>query len=78
MRGIINISLSPSKKWSVSSSITHPNILLTYHILIEVTPIVAQIIICKISLVFAERDTMSSKKLTSVIIPPNQSTSQSL
>ena len=45
IRGIINISFPAIIADKVSSSITPPNILLTYHIFIEVIPIVAQIII---------------------------------
>jgi len=78
IRGIINISLLATINANVSSSITHPKILLTYPIFIEVTPIVAPIIICKRSLVLAERETISSIKLTKVITHQNHKISPSL
>ena len=58
--GIINISLFPIIKWSVSNSMTHQKILLIYQILIEVIPMVAPIIICKIRRVFALIEIISS------------------
>jgi hypothetical protein len=58
--GIINTSLFPIMKWSVSNSITPQKILLTYPILIEVIPIVAPMIICKIRRVFALIEIISS------------------
>jgi hypothetical protein len=71
IRGIIKISLHEIIIESVSSSITHQNILLTYPIFIEVIPIVAPMIICSNKRVFALSEIRSSKKLTSVITPPN-------
>jgi len=70
-RGIIKISLSIIIRERVSSSIIPQNILLTYHIFIEVIPIVAPIIIWSIKRVFALRETISSKKLTRLITNQN-------
>jgi len=73
-----NICLSSTVKYNVSKSRTHQKILLTYHILIEVIPIVAPIIIWRIRRVFAESDSKSSIKLTMVITHQNHKINPSL
>ena len=69
--GIRYISKLKSVTKYVSSSITHPNILLTYPMLIEVIHITAHINICIMSLIFGLTLSKSSIKLTIVVIAPN-------